>query len=202
MKIFLYNSSMYSCYFFLISLLLSGPHHFCPLLCHLFLTFMPIFAWNFPLVSFLQEISKFFPFYCCPLFLCTDDWRRLSYLSLLFFGTLHSDSTLNVEKEYLSFSPLPLVSLLFSAICTGSLQKRQPFCFFAFIFLGDGLDFCLLYNVTNLCLQFIRHSAIIKNAFESVLMRWIKLEPITYYTEWSKSEEKNQYSIIMHIYGI
>ena len=31
---------------------------------------------------------------------------------------------------------------------------RQPFCFFAFPFLGDGLDFCLLYNVTNL-----RHSS-------------------------------------------
>ena len=27
------------------------------------------------------------------------------------------------------------------------------------------------------------YSDIIKNAFESVLMRWIKLEPITYYTE-------------------
>ena len=28
---------------------------------------------------------------------------------------------------------------------------RQPFCLFAFLFLGDGLDHCLLYNVTNLC---------------------------------------------------
>ena len=27
---------------------------------------------------------------------------------------------------------------------------RQPFCFFAFLFHGDGLDPCLLYNVTNL----------------------------------------------------
>ena len=26
----------------------------------------------------------------------------------------------------------------------------QPFCFFAFLFHGDGLDPCLLYNVTNL----------------------------------------------------
>ena len=26
---------------------------------------------------------------------------------------------------------------------------RQPFCFFAFLFLEDGLDLCLLYNVTN-----------------------------------------------------
>ena len=27
---------------------------------------------------------------------------------------------------------------------------RQPFCFFAFLFLGDGLAPCLRYNVTNL----------------------------------------------------
>jgi len=28
---------------------------------------------------------------------------------------------------------------------------RQPFCLFAFPFLGDGLDHCFLYNVKNLC---------------------------------------------------
>ena len=28
---------------------------------------------------------------------------------------------------------------------------RQPFCLLAFLFLRDGLDHCLLYNVTNLC---------------------------------------------------
>ena len=33
-----------------------------------------------------------FSFYCFPLFLCIDCWGRLSYLSLLFFGTLHSDA--------------------------------------------------------------------------------------------------------------
>ena len=37
---------------------------------------------------FLEES---FPFCCFPLFLCIDHWRRLSYLFLLFFGTLHSD---------------------------------------------------------------------------------------------------------------
>ena len=38
-----------------------------------------------------DEISCFFPFYCFSLFLCTDHWGRLSNLSLLFFGTLHSN---------------------------------------------------------------------------------------------------------------
>ena len=42
------------------------------------------------------------------------------------------------------------------------------------------------------------YSAIKKNAFESVLMRWMKR---AYYTEWNKSE-KHQYSILTHIYGI
>ena len=44
------------------------------------------------------------------------------------------------------------------------------------------------------------YSAIKKNAFESVLMRWMKLEPIIQ-SEVSQ-KEKYQYSILMHIYGI
>ena len=39
-----------------------------------------------------------------------------------------------------------------------------------------------------------------KNAFESVLMRWMKLEPIIQ-SEVSQ-KEKHQYSILTHIYGI
>ena len=42
------------------------------------------------------------------------------------------------------------------------------------------------------------NSAIKKYAFESVLMRWMKLEPITQ-SEVSQ-KEKHQYSIIMYIY--
>ena len=44
------------------------------------------------------------------------------------------------------------------------------------------------------------YSAIKKNTFESVLMRWMKLEPIIQ-SEVSQ-KEKHQYSILMHIYGI
>ena len=39
-----------------------------------------------------------------------------------------------------------------------------------------------------------------KNEFESVLMRWMKLEPITQ-SEVSQ-KEKYKYSILTHIYGI
>ena len=51
---------------------------------------------------------------------------------------------------YLSFSPLPFASLLFTAIrkASSDLLLRPQFCLCAF--LGDGLDPCLLYNVTNL----------------------------------------------------
>ena len=44
------------------------------------------------------------------------------------------------------------------------------------------------------------YSAIKKNTFESVLMRWMKLEPIMQSEVTQK--EKHQYSILMHIYGI
>ena len=44
------------------------------------------------------------------------------------------------------------------------------------------------------------YSAVKKNTFESVLMRWMKLEPITQ-SEVSQ-KEKYQYSILTHIYGI
>ena len=42
--------------------------------------------------------------------------------------------------------------------------------------------------------------AIKKNTHESVLMRWMKLEPIIQ-SELSQ-KEKHQYSILRHIYGI
>ena len=46
----------------------------------------------------------------------------------------------------------------------------------------------------------IDNGAIKKNTFESVLMRWVKLEPIIQ-SEVSQ-KEKHQYSILMHIYRI
>ena len=44
------------------------------------------------------------------------------------------------------------------------------------------------------------YSAIKRKAFESVLMRWMNLEPIIY-SEVSQ-KEKDKYSILMHIYRI
>ena len=44
------------------------------------------------------------------------------------------------------------------------------------------------------------YSAIKKNTFESVLMRWMKLEPVI--QSEVNHKEKYQYSILVHIYGI
>ena len=44
------------------------------------------------------------------------------------------------------------------------------------------------------------YSAIKKNEFESVLTRWMNLEPLTQ-SEVSQ-KEKNKYCILMHTYGI
>ena len=78
---------VYSCHLFLISSASIRSIQF--------LSFIePSFAWNdVPLVPliFLKR-SLVFPILCFPLFLCSDLWGRLSYLSLLFFGTLHSNA--------------------------------------------------------------------------------------------------------------
>ena len=44
------------------------------------------------------------------------------------------------------------------------------------------------------------YSPIKNNAFETVLMRWMKLEPIIQSEIGQK--EKHKYSILMHVYGI
>ena len=44
------------------------------------------------------------------------------------------------------------------------------------------------------------YSANKNNAFESVLMRWMKLEPII--QSKVSQKEKHQYNILTHIYGI
>jgi len=42
------------------------------------------------------------------------------------------------------------------------------------------------------------YSAIERNEFESVLVRWMNLEPVIQ----SEVSQKNNYHVLMHIYGI
>ena len=44
------------------------------------------------------------------------------------------------------------------------------------------------------------YSTIKRNTFESVLMRWMNLEPIL--QSEMRQKEKDKYHILMHIYGI
>ena len=76
--------------------------------------------------NFLEEISSLPPFYCFPLFLAliTEE------------GFLISPILWNTAFKwvYLSFSPLPFASLLFTAICKASSDKH--FAIFHFFSLG------------------------------------------------------------------
>ena len=69
---------------------------------------------------------------------------------------------------------------------------KQPRCPSADEWIGK-----LWYIYT---MELKRTSAIKKNSFESVLMRWMKLEPIIQ-SEVSQ-KDKDHYSILTHIYGI
>ena len=131
---FLYSSSVYSCYLFLIS---SASIRSVP-----FLSFIvPMFTWNVPLVSLIFLKRSLSLCYCFPLFLCTDHWGRLSYLSLLFFETLHSVRCI--------FPFLLCLSLLFFS----QLFIRPPqtttlrSCIY---FSWEGFGHCLLHSVMNL----------------------------------------------------
>ena len=118
---FLYSYS-YSCHLLLISFasVMSVP----------FLSFIvPIFAWNFPLVSliFLKRSLVF------PILLFSSislHWSlRKPFLSLLVILWKCA-----FKWTYLSFSPLLLASLLFTAICKASSDSH--FAFLHFFFLG------------------------------------------------------------------
>jgi len=71
-----------------------------------------------------------------------------------------------IQMLYLSFSPLLFTSLLFIAVCKSA--SHSHFAFFAFVFHGDGLDPCLLYNVMNLCPQFIRQAVYQISSLKSI----------------------------------
>ena len=105
---FLYSSSVYSCHLFLIP---SASVRFIP-----FLSFIvAIFARNVPLVSliFLKR-SLVFPFLLFSSISLHWSLRKafLSPLVILWNSAF--------RWVYLSLSPLPLASFLFSAICTAS----------------------------------------------------------------------------------
>ena len=134
LKPFLYSFSVYSWHPLKSLLPLLGPYHFCLYHAH------PCMKISLESLIFLKQ-SLVFPFL---LFSSISlHWSLRKALSLL---AIVWNSAF--KCAYLYFSPLPFTSLLFTAICKTSSDNHLPF---AFLSLGDGLDHCLLYNVTNLC---------------------------------------------------
>jgi len=118
---FLYSFSVYSCHLFLISSASVRSIAFLSLI-------VPTFAWNVPLGSliFLKR-SLVFPILLFSSISLHCSIRRLSYLSLLFFGTLY------VDGYIFPFLLCFLLLFLFSAICKASLDNHFAFLHFFFL---------------------------------------------------------------------
>ena len=116
-------------------------------------------------------------------------WRFLKKLEIeLPYGPaipllgIHTEET-RIERDTCA---LMFIAALFTIARTWK-QPRHPLA-------GEWIR-KLLVHIHNGVLLSIK-----KNTFESVLMRWMKLEPIIQ-SEVSQ-KEKHQYSILTHIYGI
>ena len=118
-------------------LFLLGPYHFCPLL-------SPSLHDMFSCISnFLEEISSL----------------SHSIAFLYFFALITEEGFLISPFYYLKLCIQMGISFIFSFTFAFSPSfhsdlygpLRQPPCLFSLLFLGDGLDPCLLYNVMNLC---------------------------------------------------
>ena len=138
---FFYSSSVLACHLFLISS--------ASVRSLIFLSFIaPIFGWSVPLVSPL--FLKWYILLTILLFSsnsCTSYLWRLSYLSLLLSGSLHS---IGYNFPFLLCLSLFLLSQLFLRFL------RQPLCLLTSVFLEDGFDNHLRYNVTNVHPKFFR----------------------------------------------
>ena len=80
--------------------------------------------------------------------------------------------------------------MLIKALFIIARSWKQPTCPSADEWI---IKLCYIYTMEY-------YSAIKKNTFKSVLMRWVKLQPIIQHEVSQK--EKHQYSILTHIYGI
>ena len=119
-RFFLYSSSVYSCHLFLIS---SYSFRSIPFLSF----FEPISAWNVHLVSliFLKRSLVF------PILLFSFIYLHWSLRSFLISPC--SSLELCIKWIYLSFSPLPFTSLLFTAIFKPSSDNHSAFLHFFFL---------------------------------------------------------------------
>ena len=119
LRCLLYSSSMYSCHLLIASASVRSIQ---------FLSFIvPIFAWNVPLVSLIL-LKRALVFPSLLISSISLHWSlKKAFLSLL--AILQNSE---FRWIYLSFSPLPFTSLLFTSICKTSSGNH-----FACFFLGN-----------------------------------------------------------------
>ena len=147
---------MYSCHLFLIS---SASVKSLP-----FLSFIvPIFGWNVPLISliFLERSLVFLILLLSSISLHCS--LQNAYISLLFFGTLHSVGCI--------FPFLLCLLLLSSSICKGSSDNHFAFLHFFFFEM-------VLVTASCTVLQISVHSS---SGTRPYLIPWIYLLPPLYY---------------------
>ena len=147
---------------------------------------LPVYSCHLFLISFVSvRFIPFLSFYCAhlhemfPWYLSLFFFKRSLVFPILLFSTISLHWSLrklflslliilwnfSFRWIYLSFSPLPFTSLLFSDTCKASSDNHFAF---AFLLLGDGFDHCLLYSVMNLCPYFFRHSINQIQSLESI----------------------------------
>ena len=108
-------------------------------------------------------------------------WRFLKKLEIELLGILSKET--KIERD-------TCTPMFIAALFTIARTWKQPRCPLADEWIRklwyiDTMEYC---------------SAIKNKAFESGLMRWMKLEPIL--QSEVNQKEKHHYSILMHIYGI
>ena len=111
---------------------------------------------------------------------------------------VHADSHPSSQwcHSAISSSVIPLSSCPQSLPASKSFSMSQLFAWGGQS-TGVSASTSVLPKNTHWVMEY--YSAIKKNAFESVLMRWMKLEHMIQ-SEVSQ-KEKHQYGILMHIYG-
>ena len=107
---------------------------------------------------------------------------ELSYDPAIPLLGIHTEET-RIERDICT-------TILITALFIVARTWKQPRCSSADEWIRKPW---YIYTVEN-------YSAIKKNTFESVLLKWMKLDPIIQ-TEVSQ-KEKHQYSILTHTYGI
>ena len=88
--------------------------------------------------NFIEEILVFL-ILLFPLFLCIDHWRRLSYLSSLFFGTLHSNGYI--------FPFIQIANIHWIIKKAREFQKNIYFCFIDYAKAFDCVDHNKLWKI-------------------------------------------------------